>query len=66
MNNLEEALKSLGWLDLIFIIPMFLLFSYLPDDNFFYILINLIIVIFFGIGLSLSSHWLVSCFTKKK
>lgn len=65
MNTIDEVLKSLGGLDLIFTIPMFLLFSYLPGDHMFNILINFIIVIFFSIGLVLSSHWLACRFLKK-
>ncbi len=49
----------MGWLDLIFIIPMFLLFSYLPTYNFWSILLNVIIVIFFSFGLAMVFHIIV-------
>ncbi|WP_422396389.1 DUF6007 family protein, partial [Staphylococcus xylosus] len=29
MNNLKQALNSLGWLDLMFLIPLFFLYTYL-------------------------------------
>ncbi|MEJ7174874.1 DUF6007 family protein [Staphylococcus caprae] len=58
MKNLKESLTMLGWWDLLFIIPMFLLFEYLPTYNFISILLNVIIIIFFSIGLILTTHML--------
>ncbi|MGJ5719017.1 DUF6007 family protein [Staphylococcus equorum] len=48
MSNLKESLNGMGWLDLIFLVPMFLLFSNLPAPNLVSILLNIIIVIFFS------------------
>lgn len=56
MSNLKESLNGMGWLDLIFLVPMFLLFSYLPAPNLVSILLNIIIVIFFSFGLAFSTH----------
>ncbi|MCQ9299531.1 DUF6007 family protein [Staphylococcus hyicus] len=64
-DNLDSALIEMGWLDLIFLIPMFLLFSYLPDDKPFSILINVLIVIFFGVGIAVTCHWLKERFKSK-
>ncbi|MEB7755437.1 DUF6007 family protein [Staphylococcus xylosus] len=52
MNNLKQALNSLGWLDLIFLIPLFFLYMYLPTYNFISILLNVLIIILVSIGLS--------------
>ncbi|MFD2760327.1 DUF6007 family protein [Lentibacillus juripiscarius] len=65
MNDLKSALNRAGWLDLIFIVPMFLLFSYLPTYNFWSILVNVIVVVFFAIGLAMAFH-IVADFLKKK
>lgn len=46
MEDLKESLKSLGWWDLFFAIPMFLLFAYLPNYNFITIFLNIVIIIF--------------------
>ncbi len=50
MEGLKHSLKSLGWWDLFFAIPMFLLFAYLPNYNFITIFLNIVIIIFFSIG----------------
>ncbi|MCM3337009.1 MULTISPECIES: DUF6007 family protein [Bacillales] len=52
MNNLKQALNSLGWLDLMFLIPLFFLYTYLPTYNFISILLNVLIIILVSIGLS--------------
>ncbi|MBE5665928.1 hypothetical protein HU002_03180 [Staphylococcus sp. SS251] len=59
MEDLKEALKSLGWWDLFFAIPMFLLFAYLPNYNFITIFLNIVIIIFFSIGLILTTHIII-------
>ncbi|HFD6424589.1 TPA: DUF6007 family protein, partial [Staphylococcus aureus] len=56
MEDLKHSLKSLGWWDLFFAIPMFLLFAYLPNYNFITIFLNIVIIIFFSIGLILTTH----------
>ncbi|ARJ30843.1 DUF6007 family protein [Staphylococcus lugdunensis] len=56
MENLKISLLYLGWWDLLFTIPMFLLFIYLPTYNFISILLNIIIVFFFSMGLILTTH----------
>ncbi|WP_425356306.1 DUF6007 family protein [Staphylococcus coagulans] len=65
LNHLDEALKELGWLDLIFVIPMFFLFSYLPSDHLWQLIVNIIIIIFFSIGLSIIIHSLFHKWIKK-
>ena len=50
MNNLKQALNSLGWLDLMFLIPLFFLYMYLPTYNFISILLNVLIIILVSIG----------------
>lgn len=65
MDDLKSALNKAGWLDLIFIVPMFLLYSYLPTYNFWSILVNVIIVIFFAFGLAMAFHFVVG-FNKKE
>ena len=52
MNNLKQALNSLGWLDLMFLIPLFFLYMYLPTYNFISILLNVLIILLVSIGLS--------------
>ncbi|HDZ5507718.1 TPA: hypothetical protein RTR26_003118, partial [Staphylococcus aureus] len=42
-----------------FIVPMFLLFVYLPNYNFITIFINIVIIIFFSIGLILTTHIII-------
>ncbi|GAB4073055.1 DUF6007 family protein [Barrientosiimonas marina] len=64
-DDLKGVFDRMGILDLIFIIPMFLLFSYLPVYNFWSIIINTIIVIFFAFGLSAAFHILVSIIKKR-
>lgn len=52
MNDLKEAMNGLGWLDLIFLIPLSFLYIYLPTYNFISILLNVLIIILVSIGLS--------------
>lgn len=52
MNNLKESINGLGWLDLIFLIPLFFLYTYLPAYNFISILLNVLIIILVCIGLT--------------
>ncbi|HFO0965597.1 TPA: DUF6007 family protein [Staphylococcus aureus] len=59
MEDLKESLKSLGWWDLFFAIPMFLLFAYLPNYNFITIFLNIVIIIFFSIDLILTTHIII-------
>ncbi|HCZ0197719.1 TPA: hypothetical protein O2H24_000219 [Staphylococcus aureus] len=59
MDGLKHSLKSLGWWDLFFAIPMFLLFAYLPNYNFTTIFLNIVIIIFFSIGLILTTHIII-------
>ncbi|HCY8318453.1 TPA: hypothetical protein O1956_001259 [Staphylococcus aureus] len=59
MEDLKQSLKDLGWYDLFFIVPMFLLFVYLPNYNFITIFINIVIIIFFSIGLTLTTHIII-------
>ncbi|WP_241962774.1 DUF6007 family protein, partial [Staphylococcus shinii] len=50
MKNLKESLNGLGWLDLIFLIPLFFLYTYLPAYNLISVLLNVIIIILVSIG----------------
>ena len=59
MEDLKHSLKGLGWWDLFFAIPMFLLFVYLPNYNFITIFINIVIIIFFSIRLFLTTHIII-------
>ncbi|HCY8532755.1 TPA: hypothetical protein O2B76_001533 [Staphylococcus aureus] len=59
MEDLKQSLKGLGWYDLFFIVSMFLLFVYLPNYNFITIFINIVIIIFFSIGLILTTHIII-------
>ncbi|HEK7144280.1 TPA: hypothetical protein SR715_000938 [Staphylococcus aureus] len=59
MEGLKHSLKSLGWWDLFFAIPIFLLFAYLPNYNFITIFLNIVIIIFFSIGLILTTHIII-------
>ena len=52
MKNLKESLNGLGWLDLIFLIPLFFLYTYLPAYNLISVLLNVLIIILVSIGLS--------------
>ncbi|MCH4302832.1 MULTISPECIES: DUF6007 family protein [Staphylococcus] len=64
MKNTNEFLTTLSWWDLLLTIPVFLLFTYLPTYNFFCILLNIIIIIFFSIGLILTTHILWNYFKR--
>lgn len=59
MQDLKQSLKGLGWYDLFFTVSMFLLFVYLPNYNFITIFINIVIIIFFSIGLILTTHIII-------
>lgn len=59
MEDLRHSLKGLGWYDLFFTVPMFLLFVYLLNYNFITIFINIVIIIFFSIGLILTTHIII-------
>ncbi|HDE6521992.1 TPA: DUF6007 family protein [Staphylococcus aureus] len=59
MEDLKQSLKGLGWYDLFFTVPMFLLFVYLQNYNFITIFINIVIIIFFSIGLILTTHIII-------
>ncbi|HCY6342163.1 TPA: hypothetical protein O1118_001693 [Staphylococcus aureus] len=59
MEDLKESLKGLNWYDLFFTVPMFLLFVYLPNYNFITIFLNIVIIIFFSIGLILTTHIII-------
>ncbi|GAQ17603.1 membrane protein [Oceanobacillus picturae] len=65
MTNLTDVFNRMGLLDLIFLIPMFMLFSYLPSYNFVSILLNIIIVIFFTFGLAMAFHIIVDLIKKR-
>lgn len=58
MEDLKQSLKGLGWYDF-FYSTMFLLFVYLPNYNFITIFINIVIIIFFSIGLILTTHIII-------
>ncbi|MDU7271263.1 MAG: DUF6007 family protein [Staphylococcus lugdunensis] len=49
-----------------FLIPMFLLLSYLPIYNVFSIILNVIIVFFFAMGLILTTHILWDYFKSRR
>ncbi|HEI7709359.1 TPA: hypothetical protein SK886_001787 [Staphylococcus aureus] len=59
MEDLKESLKGLSWYDLFFTVPMFLLFVYLTNYNFITIFLNIVIIIFFSIGLILTTHIII-------
>ncbi|MGX9933483.1 DUF6007 family protein [Virgibacillus salarius] len=66
MNHLNSVFNRIGLLDLIFIVPMFMLFSYLPSYNVWSVLLNIVIVIFFAFGLAMAFHIMVDSIKKKK
>ncbi|MCC2252239.1 DUF6007 family protein [Virgibacillus sp. AGTR] len=66
MNHLNSVFNRIGLLDLIFIVPMFMLFSYLPSYNVWSVLLNIVIVIFFAFGLAMAFHIIVDSIKKKK
>ncbi|GAA0433038.1 hypothetical protein GCM10008934_23140 [Virgibacillus salarius] len=47
MNHLNSDFNRIGLLDLIFIVPMFMLFSYLPSYNVWSVLLNIVIFYIF-------------------
>ncbi|MDY7042910.1 DUF6007 family protein [Virgibacillus sp. M23] len=66
MNHLNSVFNRIGLLDLIFIVPMFMLFSYLLSYNVWSVLLNIVIVIFFAFGLAMAFHIIVDSIKKKK
>ncbi|CAM3123023.1 DUF6007 family protein [Staphylococcus argensis] len=64
--NLKDSLTYLGWYDLIFLVPMLLLFAYLPTYNVWSILLNVIIVICYSLGLAMITHVVVDSVRKKR
>ncbi|WP_323703291.1 DUF6007 family protein [Mammaliicoccus sp. Dog046] len=65
MDNLKESLNNLGWLDLIFLIPLFFLYSYLPTYNVLSFILNVVIVILVSIGLATLSLTIKSILKNK-
>ncbi|UZW86867.1 DUF6007 family protein (plasmid) [Staphylococcus lugdunensis] len=65
MRKLKNSLLYLAWWDLFFIIPMFLLFIYLPTYNLVSVLLNIVIVVFFSMGLILTTHILWNYFKRQ-
>ncbi|PTI04840.1 DUF6007 family protein [Staphylococcus warneri] len=65
MRKLKNSLLYLAWWDLFFIIPMFLLFIYLPTYNLVSALLNIVIVFFFSMGLILTTHILWNYFKRQ-
>lgn len=49
-NHLDEALTGISILDLIFVVPFFALFSYLPLEHWWQWIINIIIVVLCALG----------------
>ncbi|WP_248282307.1 DUF6007 family protein [Staphylococcus caprae] len=65
MRKLKNSLLYLVWWDVFFIIPMFLLFIYLPTYNLVSVLLNIVIVFFFSMGLILTTHILWNYFKRQ-
>ena len=65
MRKLKNSLQYLVWWDVFFIIPMFLLFIYLPTYNLVSVLLNIVIVFFFSMGLILTTHILWNYFKRQ-
>ncbi|OZT79665.1 hypothetical protein CHL76_12075 [Marinococcus halophilus] len=53
-------------LDFIYIIPMFMLFSYLPTYGFWSGLLNLVIIVLVGFGLAYLTRTIISLYKKRK
>ncbi len=51
-DHLDESLTGIGILDLIFVVPFSVLFSYLPLEHWWQWIINIIIVVFCALGAS--------------
>lgn len=51
-NHLDEALTGISILDLIFVVPFFVLFSYLPLEHWWQWIINIIIVVLCALGVA--------------
>lgn len=65
-DNLDEALTSIGILDLIFVVPFFVLFSYLPSEHGWQWIVNIIIVILCALGAAYLFHTLKAQFKSKR
>lgn len=65
-HQLDETLKCMGWMDLIWAIPSAFLFAYLPNDYIWQFFVNLFIVIFTAIGFSVSLHHIYSHFKQRQ
>ncbi|GGI31876.1 hypothetical protein BU649_11975 [Staphylococcus chromogenes] len=65
-SELDQALKCMGWMDLLWFIPSAFLFSYLPDDYLWQIFLNLFIVIFTAIGICVSVQYIYNRFKKRQ
>ncbi|NIK13008.1 DUF6007 family protein [Alkalibacillus almallahensis] len=64
-SQLTNVFNRMGILDFIFLIPMFFLFAYLPDDHIWSIFVNLVIVVFFSFGLVMAVHSTVNYFKNR-
>ncbi|UEX90853.1 DUF6007 family protein [Staphylococcus ratti] len=65
-DDFDKVFKEIGWYDLILLIPSALLVAYLPDDFPGAIVINLLIVIFWSIGLITTVHWCIQKYKERK
>ena len=65
-ETLENTFAQINAYDLIFLLPMAWLFSYLPVHGLWSIVVNLFIIIFVGIGLFYVTHTLVEEAKKRK
>ncbi|MEN2466864.1 DUF6007 family protein [Ornithinibacillus sp. JPR2-1] len=66
MDDLKHVFNRMGLLDLVFLIPMALLFAYLPSTSFVGIVLNVVIVVFFSFGLAMAFHMVVDSRKKRK
>lgn len=65
-ETLEHTFAQINTYDLIFLLPMAWLFSYLPVNGLGSIVVNLFIIIFVGIGLFHVTHTLVEAGKRRK
>ncbi|MCO4326417.1 DUF6007 family protein [Staphylococcus agnetis] len=65
-DDFDKTMVELGWLDLIFLIPSMFIFSVLPSDTIWDIILSLIIIIFFSIGVAVTFQWLYQRFKNRK
>ncbi|WP_234021540.1 DUF6007 family protein [Staphylococcus agnetis] len=65
-DDFDKTMVELGWLDLIFLVPSMFIFSVLPSDTIWDIILSLIIIIFFSIGVAVTFHWLYERFKNRK